>query len=206
MQYIHREHSPRIDPTAVIAPGAVIAGDVTIGAHCLVGFGAILLAEGSPIVLSEYVIVREQALIRATAAHPVHIGRNVLIGPQARLHGCTVGEEAFLATGATIFHGASIGKGAEIRVNGVVHVTTTLPAGALVPIGWVAVGNPASILPPSKHDEIWARQEPLNFPKVVYDLDRRPDGSVDMRALTKRVYDAGYPHRHDQPARDARAI
>jgi hypothetical protein len=47
-----------------------------------------------------------------------------------------------------------------------------LEPGATVPIGWVAVGDPAHILPPDKHDEIWAVQEPLNFPEWVYGFDR----------------------------------
>jgi hypothetical protein len=47
-----------------------------------------------------------------------------------------------------------------------------LEPGTTVPIGWVAVGDPARILPPDKHDEIWAVQKPLNFPQWVYGFDR----------------------------------
>jgi hypothetical protein len=56
------------------------------------------------------------------------------------LVGCQVADHAFLATGSTIFNGASVGEGAEVRVNGTVHLRTALPAQAVVPIGWVAVG------------------------------------------------------------------
>jgi carbonic anhydrase/acetyltransferase-like protein (isoleucine patch superfamily) len=199
MQYTHREQRPRIDPSAIIAPTAVVAGDVTVGPRCHVGFGAVLVAEGSPIQLGTSVIVREHALLRSTASHPLHVGSYVLIGPRASLYGCTIDDEVFLATGVTIFHAARVGAGAEVRVNGVVHVSTELPAGQTVPIGWIAVGHPAHILPPEAHDEIWAIQQPLNFPAVVYGLDRRPDGSVDMRELTRRVYDAGAPHARDTP-------
>ena len=45
-----------------------------------------------------------------------------------------------------------------------------LPAGATVPIGWIAVGDPAEILPPDQHERVWAIQKPLDFP--------RQDGSV----------------------------
>jgi hypothetical protein len=41
-----------------------------------------------------------------------------------------------------------------------------------VPIGWIAVGDPAKILPPNRHEAIWALQEPLNFPGFVYGFDR----------------------------------
>ncbi|MER9445884.1 hypothetical protein NKI79_32200 [Mesorhizobium sp. M0340] len=54
-----------------------------------------------------------------------------------------------------------------------------------MPIGWVAVGDPARILPPDRHDEIWAAQEPLNFPEWVYGYDRAtPDL---MRHVTRRL-------------------
>jgi carbonic anhydrase/acetyltransferase-like protein (isoleucine patch superfamily) len=198
MLYIHREQRPCIDPSAFVAPTAVIAGDVVIGPGCHVGFGAVLVAEGAPIRLGASVIVREHALLRSTSSHPLHVGNHVLIGPGARLYGCTIEDEVFLATGVTIFHGARVGAGAEVRVNGVVQISTELPAGQTVPIGWIAVGNPARILPPGNHDEIWAMQKPLNFPQVVYGLDRRPDGGVDMRELTRRVYEAGAAHAADR--------
>jgi carbonic anhydrase/acetyltransferase-like protein (isoleucine patch superfamily) len=60
-----------------------------------------------------------------------------------------------------------IGLGAEIRINGVVHVNTRIPPEGLVPIGWVAVGDPAEVFPPHDHERIWAIQEPLDFPRTV---------------------------------------
>jgi hypothetical protein len=80
----------------------------------------------------------------------------------------------------------------------VVHVRTRLPPDGLVPIGWVAVGDPAEILPPSEHDRIWAIQRSLDFPGVVYGLERGPDGSVDMRELTARVAIGLRWHRRDR--------
>lgn len=72
-----------------------------------------------------------------------------------------------MATGAAVFHGAYLGRGAEVRVHATVHLRTRLEPGATVPVGWVAVGDPARILPADKHDEIWTVQAPLNFPTWV---------------------------------------
>jgi hypothetical protein len=36
--------------------------------------------------------------------------------------------------------------------------TTVLPPGATVPVGWVAVGDPAEIYPLGQHGQIWAIQ------------------------------------------------
>jgi carbonic anhydrase/acetyltransferase-like protein (isoleucine patch superfamily) len=71
-----------------------------------------------------------------------------------------------------IFNGASIGARSEVRVNGVVHVNTVLPPGSTVPIGWIAVGDPAQTFPPKDHHAIWAIQEELDFNRTVFGLDR----------------------------------
>jgi carbonic anhydrase/acetyltransferase-like protein (isoleucine patch superfamily) len=64
------------------------------------------------------------------------------------------------------------GAGSEVRIGGVVHVNTVLPPGTTVPIGWVAVGDPAQIYPPDQHEQIWETQESLDFPGTVYGVTR----------------------------------
>ena len=99
MRFEHLGARPRIHPDAVIAPTAVISGDVEIGADCQMLHGAVITAEGGPITLGENVIVMENALIRASATNPVHIGDHTLVGPMASISGATIGDEVFLATG-----------------------------------------------------------------------------------------------------------
>ena len=90
---------PVIDPSALIAPTAVICGEVTIGTCTSVGFGAVLTAESGPIVVGRECVIMENAVIRGTRRHRVTIGDHVLIGPGASLSGCAIRECAFLATG-----------------------------------------------------------------------------------------------------------
>ena len=91
--------------------------------------------------------------MRGRAAHPVVIGDDVLIGPHAHVNGARIGAEAFVATGAALFPGATVGARAEVRIHGVVHVNSAVPDGAVVPIGWIAVGDPedAAARPPRGH-------------------------------------------------------
>jgi len=197
VKFEHLGASPRIHPDAVIAPTAVISGDVAIGADCQVLHGAIITAEGGAITLGENVIVMENALIRATSTNPVHIGDHVLVGPMASVSGATIGDEVFLATGTRVFNGARIGERSEVRINAVVHLRTVLPAETVVPIGWVAVGDPVQILPPDKHEEIWAAQRELDFPGYVFGLDRdTPDLMVQ---LTERYGRGLARHADDRP-------
>ena len=81
-----------------------------------------------------------------------------------------------------------------MRINGVVHVNSTLGDGALVPIGWVAVGDPARVLPPDRHEEIWKIQAELDFPGTVYGLSREASARERMQRQA-RFYAA---HRDDR--------
>jgi carbonic anhydrase/acetyltransferase-like protein (isoleucine patch superfamily) len=188
---------PRIHESAYVAPTATICGDVTIGENSRVLFGAVVTAEGGPVEGGAECIVMENAVIRGTPRHPTRLGNHSLVGPRAYLTGCTVEDNAFLATGSTIFNGALIREGAEIRINGVVHLKTTLPKDALVPIGWVAVGDPAEILPPDEHERIWALQKPLDFPSVVFGVERGPAETM-MPTITSRYARGLKKHRADR--------
>lgn len=180
----HLDKEPKIDKTAFIAPNSVICGDVKVGKNVRIMFGAQIIAESSPITIGDNCIILENAVIRGTDKFPVSIGDNCLVGPNAHLAGCTLEDNVFIATGASIFHGATLRTGSEVRINGVVHLKTELPKDTSVPINWIAVGNPAKILPPDKHDEIWAVQKTLNFPLTVYGIDRpksvEPNNMTDI--------------------------
>jgi carbonic anhydrase/acetyltransferase-like protein (isoleucine patch superfamily) len=195
------EHRPRIDPDAWVAADATVCGDVTIGAGSRIMHGARVIAEaGGSLRIGRRCIVLENAVVRATAHHPCEIGDYCLVGPNSHVVGARIGSEVFLATGAAVFHGAVVGDNAEVRINGTVHLRSRLEAGATVPIGWIAVGDPASILPPDRHDAIWALQKPLDFPKFVYGLERDTPGL--MRAVVTRLSDELGIHRTEVDAEE----
>lgn len=191
----HNGKSPTIDPAAYVAPTATLCGDVTIGPHCRILFGATIIAEGSKIEIGRHCIVLENAVIRSTARHTTTIGAHCLIGPNAHLVGCLVEDEVFIATGAAVFHGAVLRTQSEVRINAVVHLKTELPKGAMVPIGWVAVGSPATILPTTEHEAIWAIQKPLNFPLTAYGIDR---SEASMIKITERMAEMLESHASDE--------
>jgi carbonic anhydrase/acetyltransferase-like protein (isoleucine patch superfamily) len=191
----HAGLSPRIHPTAWVAPSATVAGDVEIGPESRVMFGAVLTADGGQVRIGSHCVVMENAVLRGTPRHPLRIGSRVLVGPRAYLSGCTIDDEAFLATGSTVFNGAHIGHRAEVRVNGTVHLRSVLPDDTVVPISWVAVGAPAEILPPHRHDEIWSIQEPLDFPKEVFGVERSSHMMTEIMARYTRGLGS---HRGDQ--------
>jgi len=193
----HQGRRPQVAPSAYVAPNAVVCGDVVVGEESRILFGAVVTAEGGRVELGEQVIVMEQAVIRGREGHPAVIGRHSLIGPHAHVNGAVLGEAVFLATGASVFPGARIGVGAEVRVNGVVHVNSALGDEALVPIGWVAVGDPARILPPAEHEAIWQVQRELDFVGTVYGIEPTSPAE-EMARITRGYAELFGRHRHDQ--------
>ena len=200
----HQNKTPQIDETAYIAPNAVVCGDVIIGKNVRIMFGAQVIAENSSIFIGENCIVLENAVIRGTENHSVTIGNNCLIGPNAHLAGCTLEDNVFVATGAAIFHGAVLETGSEVCIHGVVHLNSVLARDTSVPIGWIAVGNPAQILSPDKHEEIWSIQKPLNFPKTVYGVDRPVSGEPNnMPAICQTMSERLKAHKNDDICNEA---
>lgn len=177
---------PRIDASAHVAPTAVLSGDVEVGPRCHIGHGAVLVAEGGPVRLGADCVVMETAVIRGVPGQQMTLGDRVLVGPRAYLVGCTIEDDVFLATGATVFNGAHIGRGSEVRINALVHLRTRLEPGSMVPIGWVAVGTPALISPASDHDAIWGVQQTLDFPRHVFNAERPAPGQSMMPTLMPR--------------------
>jgi carbonic anhydrase/acetyltransferase-like protein (isoleucine patch superfamily) len=201
----HLGKRPRLGRDVYVAPSATICGDVEIGDGSAILFGAVLTADpsaslragGGTLRIGANCVVMENAVVRATAHHPVTLGDNVLVGPQACVTGCAVEDNVFLAAGTRLFNGARIGERSEVRINGVVHIRTVLPPDSVVPIGWVAVGDPVRILPPHEHETIWAVQKTLDFPGYVFGVQRPPPGGTIMPDVMPRYTRALRRHRRD---------
>ena len=185
----HDGQTPRIHPSAYIAPNAVVSGDVEIGAECRILFGAVITDDGGPVRIGNRVIVMENAVVRGRPRYGTAIGDFSLVGPQAHLNGTRIGAKVFIATGASLFPGSVIGDRAVVRINGIVHVNTHLPADSVVPINWIALGHPVSILPPEQHDEITRLLAGLKYRETVYGVDAEfdadPEGSL-MPTIAER--------------------
>ncbi|PXA73226.1 gamma carbonic anhydrase family protein [Cryobacterium arcticum] len=190
----HRGRRPAIATSAYIASTAVISGDVSIGEGARILHGAVLSAEDGAIEIGANTIVMEHAVVRGRAGRNVLVGAAVMVGPHTHINGATVADGAFIATGAALFPGSVVGAGAEVRINAVVQVNSVVAAAEVVPIGWVAVGNPAQLFSPDRHEEIWAIQRTLDFVGTVYGVD----GSTSMTELMSGQSDFYGAHHDDR--------
>ena len=191
----HAGRRPQVDDSAYVAPTAVLCGDVRVGAGSRILFGAVLTAETGSIEVGERCIVMENALVRGRDSHPAVLGDHVLVGPHAHVNGARIDPEVFLATGASVFPGAQIGRGSEVRINGVVHVNSRVAPDTTVPIGWIAVGDPARLFPPDAHEELWEIQEAMDFPGTVFGLARE---EASMERVSARYAETFGRHRDDR--------
>jgi gamma-carbonic anhydrase len=192
----HRNVRPRVDESAYIAPTAVLCGDVTVGPHSRVLFGAVITAEGGPVEVGANCVIMENTVIRGAPRHPTRLGDHVLIGPHAHLSGCVVEGDTRIATGAMVFNGARIETGAEVEFHGVVHVNTVVPAGMAVPMGWFAGGDPAELVAPDDWERIQALMGPLDYPGTVFGVGAAT-GKSTMPDIARRYARALALHRYD---------
>lgn len=131
-----------IHPTAFIAPGAVVVGDVTLGAHASVWYGAVLRGDTAPIVVGEATNLQDGTIVHVDAGQPARIGARVGVGHRAILHGCTVEDECLIGMGSVLLNDVHIGTGSVVAAGAVV------PEGTRVPPGCLVVGVPARVTRP----------------------------------------------------------
>ena len=152
----HLGMTPYVHPEAYVAPTAVLSGQVSVGAGSCVLHGAVLAAEGGPVQIGAGCVIMENAVLRGTARHPLLMGDRVLVGPHAQLTGAAVADEVFIAVGAMVLNGAHLGRAASVAAGAVVHLGAIVAPHARIPVGWVAVGDPARSYPPGEAEPIRA--------------------------------------------------
>lgn len=166
----HRGAEPRVDPTAYVAPNATLVGDVRVGAHARIMYGAVLDAEGSRVEVGAHTIVSEHAVLRATAVTdaPVVLADHVFVGPHATVLGARVATCVYLAANATVLQSATVGAGACVAVGALVHARTVLPGEFFLPPHTTAVGDPAEVFGPDRADELAAAISGVGFADAAF--------------------------------------
>ena len=132
--------SPSIEAGVFIAPGAMVIGDVTIAADSSIWFNCTVRGDVHFIRIGRSTNVQDNAVLHVTHdTHPLVIGDRVTCGHAAVLHGCTIGDETLIGTGAIVLDGATVEAGAMVAAGALI------PPGMVVPTGMLAVGVPARI-------------------------------------------------------------
>ena len=130
----------RADATAFVAPGAVVVGEVTLGARSSVWFGAVLRGDMEAIVLGEESNIQDNSVVHVDTDVPVSIGRRVVIGHRAVIHGATVEDDCLIGMGAILLNRSRIGAGSLVAAGALVAEDKVIAPGSLV------VGVPGKVV------------------------------------------------------------
>ena len=151
------DSNPSIHPTAFVAPGTDVIGDVTLSAESSVWFQAVLRADINRIVIGPRSNIQDGAVIHLADDFGTHVGELVTVGHKAILHACTIGDEVLVGMGAIVLDGAEIGPRSIIGAGALVTGGKKFPEGSLI------IGSPAKVVRTLSHDEqagikMWAEK------------------------------------------------
>lgn len=127
-----QDKTPTVDGSAWVAPGAIVVGDVTLGAEVGIWYGAVVRADLEPITIGARTNIQDNCSLHADPGHPLQVGERVSVGHNATLHGCTIGDDVLVGMGSRVLNGAVIGAGSLIAAGAVVPEGMQVPAGSLV--------------------------------------------------------------------------
>ena len=143
----HLSKVPDIDPTAFVAPGANVMGDVTMAENSSVWFQCVLRADIQSIVIGEGSNIQDGTVIHLASDLGTTVGRYVTVGHKAMLHACEIGDEVLIGMGAIIMDGAMIGSRSIVAAGSLVTKGFQAPAGSLV------MGAPARVVRALREEE-----------------------------------------------------
>ena len=129
-----------IDPTAFIARGAIVLGDVHLGAESSVWYNAVLRGDTDRIAIGDQSNIQDLTMIHADPGAPNVIGSEVTIGHRCVLHGVRIADRSLIGMGAVLLGGSENGEEALVAAGAVVREGFRVPSGTLV------AGVPAKVI------------------------------------------------------------
>ena len=103
-----------IDPSAFIAPGAIVLGDVHLGVESSVWYNAVLRGDKDRITIGDRTNIQDLTMIHADPGVPSTFGNRVTVGHRVILHGCTIEDDCLIGMGAIILNRVRVGRGSII--------------------------------------------------------------------------------------------
>lgn len=131
------DQAPSIDSRAFVAPGARLIGAVTLDAESSIWFNAVLRADLAAIRVGRGSSIQDCCVVHVDHDGPCEIGTNVVVGHNAVLHACRIGDGALVGMGAVVLSGVEVGAGAVVAAGSLVK------EGCRIPPRTLYAGSPA---------------------------------------------------------------
>ena len=149
--------TPQIDPSAFVAPGVQLIGDVEIGAEASIWYNCVLRGDVNRIRIGARTNIQDCSVLHVDsprpgheAGHPTIIGEDVLIGHMAMVHGCLLHDRAFIGLGAIVMDGC------EVEGDAMLAAGAMLTQGKRIPSGQLWAGRPAKYVRDLRESDIAA--------------------------------------------------
>jgi carbonic anhydrase/acetyltransferase-like protein (isoleucine patch superfamily) len=111
---------PQIHRDAFVAETASVIGDVKIGEGSSVWYGAVIRGDIEDIVVGKYSNIQDNASVHTETDIPTRIGDYTVVGHNAIIHGCTLGDNAVIGDNCIIGAGTVVTEGKKIPDNSMV--------------------------------------------------------------------------------------
>ncbi len=131
---------PTLHPTAFVAPGAQVIGDVTLKQNASVWYNAVLRGDINRIEIGERSNIQDGCVLHLENNKACIVGNDVTVGHNAILHGCLIEDGCLIGMGAIILNGAVIKTGSIVAAGAVVKENMCVEPYSLV------AGIPASFI------------------------------------------------------------
>ncbi len=157
MIHDYKEMTPKIGNYSWIAPSADVIGEVEIGEHCSIWFGAIVRGDVHFIKIGDRTNIQDLSMIHVTHykkhrkigdGYPTIIGNDVTIGHRVMLHGCVIEDACLIGMSATILDGAVIGRESIVGAGSLVTKNKVFPPRSLI------MGSPAKVVRSLTDEEV----------------------------------------------------
>ena len=122
-----------------------------------VWFNAVLRGDIHHVQVGDGSNIQDNCTLHVDDDYPCIVGRDVVVGHAAVLHGCDVADRCLIGMSAPLLNGVRIGEGA------VVAAGTLIPEGKEIPPGHLVMGLGAKLIKPLPED-FW-EPEPLGASK-----------------------------------------
>ena len=119
LRYALGDLRPSVDPTAWVAPTAVLIGDVRIGPGANIWFNCVLRGDTNPVIIGARTNIQDGTVMHVDHGdNPAIVGDDVTVGHAAILHACRIENHAFIGMGTTVLDGAVVEEGGMLAARG----------------------------------------------------------------------------------------
>jgi carbonic anhydrase/acetyltransferase-like protein (isoleucine patch superfamily) len=129
-----------VDPTAFVAKGAVLIGDIRVQALASVWFNVVIRGDMAPITIGASANVQDGSIVHVDDGFPCEIGAGVTIGHACVIHGCSLGAGSLIGMGTIVMNGVQLGEDCLVGAGSLLTEGKAFPPGSLV------VGRPARVV------------------------------------------------------------